>query len=46
VPGLLAKIAQYRPRIVCFVGLGIADVVRSQVVSVRIPRIALSFSFL
>ncbi|KAF8172677.1 uracil-DNA glycosylase-like protein [Pholiota molesta] len=33
VPGLLAKIAQYRPRIVCFVGLGIADVVRSQVVS-------------
>ncbi|KAF9474451.1 DNA glycosylase [Pholiota conissans] len=31
VPRLLDKIAQYRPRIVCFVGLGIADIFRANV---------------
>ncbi|KAF8172679.1 hypothetical protein BJ912DRAFT_1065631 [Pholiota molesta] len=33
VPQLLRKIAQYQPRVVCFVGLGIADIVRSKVVN-------------
>ena len=28
VPLLLSKIVQYAPRLVCFVGLGIADIVR------------------
>ncbi|EDQ99560.1 uncharacterized protein LACBIDRAFT_316369 [Laccaria bicolor S238N-H82] len=32
VPALLAKIATHRPKIVCFVGLGIADVVKSKVI--------------
>ncbi|EDR07088.1 uncharacterized protein LACBIDRAFT_298866 [Laccaria bicolor S238N-H82] len=31
VPALLAKIATHRPKIVCFVGLGIADIVKSKV---------------
>ncbi|KJA13999.1 hypothetical protein HYPSUDRAFT_150900, partial [Hypholoma sublateritium FD-334 SS-4] len=35
VPSLLRKIAQYAPRIVCFVGLGIADVVRIALTAVR-----------
>ncbi|KAF8162119.1 uracil-DNA glycosylase-like protein [Pholiota molesta] len=33
VPQLLRKITQYQPRVVCFVGLGIADIVRSKVVN-------------
>lgn len=32
---LLAKIALYRPRIVCFVGIGIADVVKAKTTCVR-----------
>ncbi|EDR01201.1 uncharacterized protein LACBIDRAFT_312282, partial [Laccaria bicolor S238N-H82] len=31
VPALLAKIATHRPKIVCFVGLGIADIVKFKV---------------
>ncbi|EDQ99546.1 uncharacterized protein LACBIDRAFT_316334 [Laccaria bicolor S238N-H82] len=34
VPALLAKIATHRPKIVCFVGLGIADIVKSKVMPV------------
>lgn len=34
VPALLVKIATHRPKIVCFVGLGIADIVKSKVMPV------------
>ncbi|KDR76568.1 hypothetical protein GALMADRAFT_450914 [Galerina marginata CBS 339.88] len=34
VPALLGKLAQYRPRILCFVGLGIADIVKSRALAV------------
>ncbi|KAF8156617.1 uracil-DNA glycosylase-like protein, partial [Crassisporium funariophilum] len=33
VQDLLQKIGQYRPRMVCFVGLGIADIFKSQLVN-------------
>ena len=32
VPELIKKIAQHRPRVTCFVGLGIADIVKSVLV--------------
>ena len=43
VPALLAKIATHRPKIVCFVGLGIADIVKSKVMPV-IVRLSSSYA--
>ena len=34
VIALLDKVARYQPRILCFVGLGIADIFRSQLPSI------------
>lgn len=30
VPALLTKVAKYRPRILCFIGLGIAKIVQAE----------------
>ncbi|RDB18649.1 G/T mismatch-specific thymine DNA glycosylase [Hypsizygus marmoreus] len=35
VPAFLSKVARYRPRVVCFIGLGIAKVVHTQL---RLPK--------
>lgn len=35
VPGFLAKVARYRPRTVCFVGIGIANIVEQGVRSLN-----------
>ena len=37
VSTLLEKITKFGPRIVCFVGLGIADIVKSELALVRSP---------
>ncbi|KIJ93292.1 hypothetical protein K443DRAFT_112228 [Laccaria amethystina LaAM-08-1] len=38
VPTPLVKIATHRPKVVCFVGLGIADIFKSKVMPTRMGR--------
>jgi hypothetical protein len=38
VPAFLEKVSRYRPRIVCFIGLGISQVVRKELLK-QTPRL-------